>query len=290
MRMLIGLLAVAAAGAQVHVQVQEDRMKWLASEMRIETELTGAVIKGAPYAAEAITETTQMLYDGNRIHRKSTAKIYRDSQGRTRREQTLEALGRWVTVEPLQTILISDPVAKASYSLDPRTRTARKLMIHTGGTGQQIPHGVPGGVVGGVRGGVAGGVGGERIAHQQTFEFRTKGTFEERVRAPETKTESLGRRNIEGVEAEGTRSTMTIPAGEMGNERPIEIVSERWYSPQLQVVVYSKRIDPMFGETEYRLASINRGEPPASLFEVPADYTSTKSMLKVAPRKAQTKE
>ncbi len=78
---------------------------------------------------------------------------------------------------------------------------------------------------------------------------------------------------IEGVEAEGTRTTMTIPAGEIGNERPIEIVSERWYSPELQLVVMTRHSDPRSGETTYKLTNINRTEPAKSLFEVPAGYT-----------------
>ena len=89
----------------------------------------------------------------------------------------------------------------------------------------------------------------------------------------QAQTESLGKRLIEGVEAEGTRSTITIPAGEIGNELPIEIVSERWYSPELQTVVLSRRNDPRFGETIYRLVNINRSEPLSSFFEVPVDYT-----------------
>ena len=87
------------------------------------------------------------------------------------------------------------------------------------------------------------------------------------------KTESLGKQTIEGVEAEGTRNTTTIPAGEIGNERPIEIVFERWYSPELQTVVMTRHADPRVGETVYRLTNISRDEPPRSLFEVPADYS-----------------
>jgi TonB family protein len=87
------------------------------------------------------------------------------------------------------------------------------------------------------------------------------------------KSESLGKQSVEGVEAEGTRRTVEIPVGEIGNERPIQIVFERWYSPELQVVVMTKHSDPRFGETTYRLTSINRSEPARELFEVPADYT-----------------
>jgi TonB family protein len=88
-----------------------------------------------------------------------------------------------------------------------------------------------------------------------------------------SKTESLGKQNIEGVDAEGTRNTVEIPAGEIGNEREIEIVFERWYSPELQLVVMTKHSDPRFGETTYRLININRSEPAHELFELPDDYT-----------------
>ena len=85
--------------------------------------------------------------------------------------------------------------------------------------------------------------------------------------------ERLGKQSIEGVEVEGTRSTVTIPAGQIGNEQPIRIVSERWYSPDLKVLVMSRQSDPRFGETTYRLTSIVRAEPAPELFEVPADFT-----------------
>ena len=87
------------------------------------------------------------------------------------------------------------------------------------------------------------------------------------------KSEPLGKQTIEGVEAEGTRTVTTIPAGKIGNERPIEIVFERWYSPELQTVIMTRHNDPRFGETIYRLTNISRDEPSRSLFEVPAGYT-----------------
>src|SRR2546428_519360 len=89
------------------------------------------------------------------------------------------------------------------------------------------------------------------------------------------KTESLGTQAIEGLQAEGTRTTFTIPAGQIGNDRPIDIVDERWYSPDLQVVVLSKHSDPRMGEHVYRLTNITRAEPARTLFEVPSDYTVT---------------
>jgi hypothetical protein len=97
----------------------------------------------------------------------------------------------------------------------------------------------------------------------------------ERPRTAEDKAEPLGKQTIEGVEAEGTRTVVTIAAGEVGNDQPLQIVTERWYSPELQAVVMSRHSDPRFGETTYRLTSVVRGEPDRSLFEVPADYKVT---------------
>ena len=97
-------------------------------------------------------------------------------------------------------------------------------------------------------------------------------------------TTALGTREFDGVKAEGTRISYTIAAGEIGNEKPITVTSETWYSPELQVVVYTRHSDPRAGETSYRLAGIKRGEPPAELFKVPADYRSPKG-AREKPRK-----
>jgi len=114
------------------------------------------------------------------------------------------------------------------------------------------------------------------------YMFRRKGPNENAVK------EDLGKQTIEGVEAQGTRVTITIPTGEIGNERPIEIVNERWYSPELQMDVLTRHDDPRTGETTYRLTNINRAEPVRSLFEVPTDYTISEG-LKVLPAIAPMK-
>jgi hypothetical protein len=103
----------------------------------------------------------------------------------------------------------------------------------------------------------------------------------------DVKTEALGMREIEGVAAEGTRLTTTVAAGAIGNERPIEIVYERWYSKDLQLIVYSRYSDPRFGEQIYRLVNIKREEPDAALFQLPADYKILNEPFKPlpAPRK-----
>ena len=276
----------------------DDNFIFVASEMNSD----GKVVKGAPYSAQAVTETTQTLGDGNRIINKSTATIYRDSDGRTRREQSLRVMGPFAaTGEQPQTIFINDPVAGVSYALDTRTKVAHKMppmrfefkRRSSGegpGDGRGIGTGGGGGV--GVRAGEPAPGTGVRMSGSPGSQSEGATTvFERALPAPagseggggmvflyrggrneKAKMESLGKQPIEGVESEGTRNTVEIPAGEIGNERAIEIVFERWYSAELQVVVMTKHSDPRFGETTYRLTNISRTEPARELFEVPADF------------------
>lgn len=259
----------------------------------------GKVVKGAPYSAEAVTESIQVLGDGNRIVHKFSSSVYRDSEGRTRREQTLKGIGPLGTSNaPLQTIFINDPVAGVTYSLDSRSHTAHKstpfkielapkmgavgtddegrrfeFKVTQSGTSANMVVTAPLGSVPaapGTRIAVADtehlGIGTGAGASSYVFRHRSGPN-------PNEKKEDLGKQVIEGVEAEGTRTTVTIPAGEIGNDRPIEIVSERWYSPELQLVVMTRHSDPRTGETTYKLTNINRAEQVKSLFEVPPGYT-----------------
>jgi len=274
-----------------------------------EVGFNGKVVKGAPYSAQAVTETIQTLSDGNRIVNKVTSSLYRDSEGRTRREQTLKMLGPLGdSGEPLQTIFINDPVAGVTYALDSRSHIAHKSIPFTferkvvpgapgvqvsplpGSAAQRFEFRVEGGAeTGGVaRASVAApatGVSLPALPEGEKFIFKADGpgasTYVFTRKKPDDNnevTEQLGRQIIEGVEAEGTRTTVTIPVGEIGNERPIEIVNERWYSPELQTVIMTRHSDPRSGETTYRLININRTEPPKSIFEVPADYTIKEGM------------
>jgi hypothetical protein len=222
------------------------RADFLSSEMRF----GDRVIKGRPYSAQFSTESTQLLADGTRITRKSNGSVYRNGEGRTRREQTVNSLGP-IPVEggPRQLIFINDPLGGAHYVLDVQDHSARKLPLKDGPPGDaKLPR-----------------------------------EFED---SPDpVSTMSLGRHEIEGVMAEGTRSTITIPVGRIGNDRALEVVSERWYSPELQVVVLSKHNDPFSGENVYRLTGISRTEPAASMFEIPADYRITEEGPPMGPRK-----
>jgi TonB family protein len=324
------------------------------------------VVKGAPFTGEMVYESIQTLADGNRIVNRSTTTIYRDGQGRTRREQSFNFFGPFGGGNnERRTIQIFDPVNNANYTLDDQNRTAHRFrsfaragrpaisfaaLSSSGEMPKQIN--VAGGALHGsadkrvqpvypavakaarAQGPVQvqitidesgnvvsaeakdghpllreAAVDAARQWHFKpttlenktvkvqgllTFNFvladkqddptlssaapsgavqaATFGGSPQRIKI-ESNTESLGKQMIEGVEAEGTRTVQTIPAGAVGNERPIEIVRERWYSPELQMVVLNRSVDPRVGETTMRLTNILRSEPDASLFQIPSDYT-----------------
>lgn len=207
--------------------------------MGVEPLQFGEVVRGAPFSAEATTEITQELRDGNRIERRSTVTIARDNTGRTRREQSLPPIGPVVLDPDVRMITISDPRQRILYLIDPQRRTVSQSTFPSG---PPRPRGDRGG-----RGGT--------------------------LPPPQISSEALGNKQIVGLHAEGTRQTMTIPAGVFGNVGPIQVVTERWYSPELKIVLESRRSDPRLGDVTYRVTSLVRGEPDAALFAIPADYT-----------------
>ena len=236
----------------------------------VETRIT----RGAPYSGDAMTEFSQVLGDGNRIQRKSVTRTFRDSEGRTRREQTTTQANGAEKVS----VTIVDPVAGTSWVLDPEARTAlqNRSMLAAGGGGRGVGGGTGSGVA---RGGGGGGGRGGAIAAPATAPPTIVGGIIGPQRIPEGHDEpgpvkeELGQKSFDGVMAEGTRTTTTIPAGKIGNAQAIKVVSEQWFSPDLQVLILTRHSDPRSGETVYKLTNIIRGEQDRSLFEVPADYT-----------------
>ncbi|HTR46865.1 MAG TPA: hypothetical protein VMM16_05700 [Verrucomicrobiae bacterium] len=208
-----------------------------------EAGLGGKVVTGAPFTATISTRSTQVLADGNQINRSSTGTIARDSQGRTRRDMTLAGIGPLPAGQtPPHVVLIRDNVAGTQYVLEPDRKIARQVgRPRHGGRGADGPP--------------------------------PQGDVSWRRNQNDVTTTPLGQQTINGIPAEGTRTTRTIPAGAVGNEKPIVITSERWYSSELQTVVMLKRSDPYVGESEFQLTNIQRSEPDASLFQVPAGYS-----------------
>ena len=223
------------------------------------------VVTGAPYSAVGITEFTQTLADGNQIVRKNQSTYYRDSEGRVRTERKLTTLGAWTTSgDSWQFVTISDPVAGYYYHLDENKKEARRSWLPDWEEKKRLKET-------------------KELAKVQTkarkldWDNPPDPTIEREKSSQrnddDKKTESLGEQVIGGVRAEGERTIRVIPAGEIGNTLPIEIVDERWYSPELQVVMMTRHSDPRSGESTYRLTNVNRNEPDRSLFQVPSDYT-----------------
>lgn len=227
-------------------------------------------VKGAPFCAVVTTEHTQTFADGNRIHTSEASTLCRDGEGRTRRETGLNLLGAAPQKSDAKLITIIDPVGGYRYFLDPDNKIAHKMALpspprfarkHVGEAGI-------------------------RMKDDNMMVYRTAGepgpdVFFGNVvvnkeghagnDAPPA-TENLGDQTFDGIHATGTRMTTTIPSGKMGNEQPINVVSERWYSPELKVTVMTKHSDPWAGELKTQFSSVNTAEPDSSLFTVPADY------------------
>ena len=229
----------------------------------------GSLVQGAPYSATITNESVQTLSDGNRIVQSSSGTTARDSQGRTRQDAPLPPIGNLSAANAPHLVFIMDPVAQVSYSLNLTDKTAQKMSEPPGAPGPSAPT-----------------AGGRQVFVMQSLAtpgpdlpppppavamVRSLGSEEH----AEVTTEDLGSETMEGVPVTGTRTTRTIPAGEIGNEKPIRIVTEVWTSPDLKTIVYSKRTDPRMGEQTFKLTNIVRAEPDASLFTVPADFKLT---------------
>ncbi|HEY3516321.1 MAG TPA: hypothetical protein VGL98_04680 [Gammaproteobacteria bacterium] len=277
--------------------------------IRSEGGVPGPVVKGKPYSARSITESTQTLADGNRITERNEAVIYRDSEGRTRREQTLSGIGPFQPGEPVTMINIHDPVAGKGYTLHPDERIAREMpqfqmaiahdrmeLAKAAGEARvfegrstfnvAVPPPVPGTpipepapVPAPFGAGTASVTVIQRTEGDQNVRVYTRAErgvvlspFPEGTTGAYEPAEDLGEQVLEGLLVKGTRMTDTIPAGTIGNDRQIDIVTERWYSEDINAMVLERYSDPRFGETTYRLVNVVRGEPSPDLFQVPQGY------------------
>jgi hypothetical protein len=233
-------------------------------------ELNPQTVTGSPFSAARETHSLQVLGDGTRIERTETSQYYRDSQGRTRIETGAPGSGR---------VMIQDPVAGVMAALNPAEKTAQKMpappmpKVLTGAalpanvarTHVQVRDGAGGNVV------FADGAAGPVTAGQVTgIVVNVNGNGDGPGRQPST--EDLGTQTFSGTTAAGRRTTLTIAPGEIGNDRAIQVVSETWYSSDLQMVVKSSNTDPRFGDTTFELTNINRAEPDPALFRIPAEY------------------
>ena len=226
---IAGLAVTLGCAAQVAVQAERviaaapipPTIQFVHNEFA----LGGKIVKGAPYQAEAVTETAQTLPDGNRIVHKNSITVARDSDGRTRRDLAAMPIGPLVGADAPKITVIHDPTVDVSYTLEHNNKVARKfkgqgVMVH-----DSSEYRTPAGT--------------RKEVHERRFEVSVQHEGDVlqaahagpvMIRVPKdgttSKKESLGKQNVEGVICEGTRTTDTIAAGTIGNERPIEIVHE----------------------------------------------------------------
>ena len=266
-----------------------------------------ATVQGAPYSGTITNESVQTLADGTRIVQTSTGTTARDSQGRTRQDTPLPAIGNLSASEPPHLVFIQDPVAQVAYTLNLTEKTAQKMPmppplpalsgsvnVATGGASGVVVARSAGAismsgpvVVGGDSGVATSEVpvppppGGDQVFIQMADGPGTAGAtpppmaFQKTIIASDpadVKTEDLGTQTMEGLLVTGTRTTRTIPSGQIGNDKPISIVTEVWTSPDLKTIVSSKRSDPRMGEQTFQLSNVARTEPDPLLFIVPADF------------------
>lgn len=277
------LFLVLAAASCAFSQEKGDVINQTAGQVTVAGafERASSPIVGAPYSATITNESVQTLADGNRIVQTSTGSTARDSQGRTRHDTVLPAIGNLSAANAPHLVFIHDPVSGSSYTLNLTEKTAHKM--------PSLPPLSPNAGNVAVAGGAAGDTFTMRVfdgngapplpppdATPTIIAAPSPDVFFEKHLITEgqsqANTEDLGSQTMEGVLVKGTRTTRTIPAGQIGNEQPITIVTEVWTSPELKTVVSSKRSDPRMGEQTFRLTNIVRAEPNPTLFTVPADF------------------
>jgi hypothetical protein len=240
--------------------------------------ISASPVVGAPYSGTITNEMAQTLSDGTHITQTTTGTVARDSQGRTRQDAPLPMIGNLSAANAPHVVFILDPVTQVSYMLNLTDKTAQKMPAPP----MNLPNAA---------------VGNEKLFLQMgpQVSVSTGGPMPmsppalmpqmpvmalqkidiSRNDAANTSTEDLGSQTMEGVLVTGTRTTRTIPTGQIGNDAPIKIVTEVWTSPDLKTVVYSKRSDPRMGEQTFQLKNIVRAEPDPSLLSVPTGFTIT---------------
>lgn len=202
------------------------------------------VVTGEPYSAQAVTTMKQTLADGTTITHTITASIARDSEGRTMRSQIMKGFGAANAASGTTIVTIFDPVANQRIEYNTSGKTARIFMLPQN------------------RG---------AASHPGRGRGRDGRGWRGRSQAGVT-TQTLTGPPIDGLEVVGTKTTRTIAAGAIGNDKPLISTEETWYSNQYQMVLQSTRNDPRFGQTTYAVSDFSAGEPNAALFQVPAGY------------------
>jgi hypothetical protein len=267
------LLVCGFVGAQDQKRVAEEKMAAglrLAGppEMQDAGVMFGEVTKGAPFSGVRTEESVQTLGDGTHISHKSSVSYARDSAGRVRREDD-----EWIT--------IYDPIANVSYRLNKKNHTGNKVELLRGQDLDRRKVEMEQAQADLLKQQAEQSLAEDKATRVNAVIITDQGAngYAYSIRKPGTE-ESLGSQVVNGVMADGTRVTQTIPAGDFGNDRPITSVTESWYSPELHLTVLYKRTDPREGDVTTQYTGIKRGDPDPTLFQLPAGYTLNQNEMK----------
>jgi len=278
--LILALLASLFASGAAFAQPETNHVFVTGGGFGFRSKMSASTVQGAPYSATITNESIQMLADGNRIVQATTGNTARDSQGRTRQDAPLPPIGNMAPADAPHLVFLQDPVAQVSYTLNLTDKTAMKgpafyqssisgaagaATVQIRDVAGPLPMSVSAGQVS-----VAAGVP-PPMPIQPQIMIADKAMIGGEVKG-QAQTEDLGAKTMEGVNVTGTRVTRTIPAGQIGNDKPLSIVTEVWTSPDLKTVVYSKRSDPRMGDQTFQLTNIVRAEPDPTLFVVPSDF------------------
>ncbi len=207
---------------------------------------------GTPYTIKIKSTLEQRLPDGNTIRGYMHTMQVRDSKGKTMSQFGQGCyLDRDGKPTPQMSVSVADPENKTSENWVIGDRFGNDKTAHI----RHIPPPKP-----------------ARRLSPEELAAQRKLNQERQPPRSEFKTEELGTRTIAGITATGTRSTRTIPAGEEGNELPLVVVTENWFSKELGMGVMFVNDDPRRGRTTWEIEEISRIEPDAALFNPPADY------------------
>lgn len=244
--------------------------------------LRGKPVANAPYSAEGIQESQRNLADGNQIVTRTSTMHYRDSQGNTRQEvrspsgevqsvmihtadnigYTLMPLGRLALkldqgkLEAKAAAFGAAAGAAIKARMDAQHKEGKPPALDNKEIEEIVVKRMP-----------------PNVSVNPNFTPTIAAAMGEAKWSAKASTKNLGVKNIDGVKAEGKLRSYAIPAGEVGNRKPIVVTDETWFSPELQITLYAKHSDARSGDVVYRLAKLKRGEQAAALFAVPSDYT-----------------
>ena len=310
----------------ITVQIAPPPISISSAMLGVSSPLGAKAATGKPMFAEIVTEHHQSFTDGNRISHSTNSSIYRDAEGRIRRESQLSLTGMPADISTSTFITIVDHQVGYGYVLDPQEMVAHRYELNGPGpsyVARLSAQGNGNGVLSpdpkrsaekprpatsstedasassaashwrmqgfsprhprsATNPSAPGGGSANPAPNQINSGFLSPDSAatappmridQPFLAAPNpVRTENLGEQTILGFRALGTRVITTLTAGQIGNDRPINIVSEQWFSPELELVMRSLHRDPWAGEFTTSVTKVSRGDQPAVLFVVPDRY------------------